>query len=146
MAFPIKKFLHGLRFHKSANIGKPMVLEAELAIEDSSTKSWAAYSRLFWTWRPKKFGLSCDFTKTASGSQHLHRRLYVVVALLWRARALLLLPQQQQAKPQNNKRKFETWQKCRKIFGKIYFCLLVFSLYGMDQGLNLWLSLQISDT
>ena len=63
MAFPIKKFLHGPGFQKSAKIGKPLLLEAELDLEASMTKRWAAYSRLFWTFKAIELWPYLSFSK-----------------------------------------------------------------------------------
>ena len=68
MAFSIKKFIHGPEFQKSAVIGQPTVLEAELAFEVSTTKTWAAFSRLFGLEGHRKFGLSSAFSNARSGN------------------------------------------------------------------------------
>ena len=67
MAFSIKKFIHVPEFQRSAKIGQPLVLEAELTLEGSSTKSWAAGSRRFWTLRTSNFGLNSAFSHTTPG-------------------------------------------------------------------------------
>ena len=67
MAFFKGNFLSASEFQRSAKIGQPLVLEADLTVEGSSTKSWAAGSRRFWTLRTSNFGLHCDFSKTKSG-------------------------------------------------------------------------------
>ena len=79
MAFFKGNFLSASEFQRSAKIGQPLVLEAELTLEGSSTKSWAAGSRRFGTLRSSKFGLLLAFLHATSGKTEEQKRQRSVV-------------------------------------------------------------------
>ena len=83
MAFFKGNFLSASEFQRSAKIGQPLVLEAELALEGSSTKSWAAGSRRFGTLRSSKFGLLLAFLHATSGKTEEEQKRQRSVVTAW---------------------------------------------------------------